>query len=82
MCKKRFILQPSQEPGFWVATDTEHNIVIKFREHQFNDTQKITLLDGNTFDRTDDATRIATYLREIADWLRREHYNTIMTPII
>lgn len=33
---KRFLLQPSREPGYWVATDTANGIVIRFKEHDFN----------------------------------------------
>lgn len=74
----RFILQPSQEQGFWVATDKEHGIVIKFEEHKFNDTQKVTLLDGNTFKSADEALKVATYMRELSDWLAKEHYAIAM----
>ncbi len=77
----RFIIQPSKEPGFWVVTDTEHKIVIRFQEHHFNETQKITLLDGAKFAKTEDTIRVATYLREAADWLRDEHYDKAMPPI-
>lgn len=79
--KERFVLQPSQEPGFWVATDTEHLIVIKFQEHRFNETQKITLLNGDKFASDEEALRVATYLRELADWLRDNHYNVAMPSI-
>lgn len=82
MTKERFILQPSQKPGFWVATDTEHGIVITFREHEFNEMQKITLLDDNTFDSHEGAVNVATSLREIADWLCKEHYNVAMPSVI
>ena len=64
-----------------MATDKEHGIVITFREHRFNDTQKITLLDGDTFASATEATRVATYLRELADWLRANHYEVAMPPI-
>ena len=78
---ERFILQPSQEPGFWVATDTEHNIVVKFREHKFNETQEVTLLNNETFSSQQEAMKYATYLRELADWLRDNHYEKVMPPI-
>lgn len=75
---ERFILQPSQEQGFWVATDTVNGIVIKFREHQFNETQQTTLLNGETFKTAEEALAVATYMREIADWLRENHYTIAM----
>ncbi len=77
----RFILQPSKEKGYWVATDTEHNIVVTFKEHEFNETQKVTLLDRTAYGSTEDALKVATYLREMADWLARYHYNTAMPPL-
>ena len=74
----RFILQPSQEPGFWVATDTINGIVVKFKHQQFNDTQQVTLLNGDTFKTEAEAVKVATYLRELSDWLRDNHYNKVL----
>lgn len=71
----RFILQPSKEQGFWVATDTEHGIVVKFREHQFNETQQITLLDDV---RGEDFMVLARYMRELGDWMAQNHYDIAM----
>lgn len=79
--KNKYTLQPSREPGFWVAIDQDHGIAITFREHEFNDTQKVSLLDGATIGSIDQATKIAGYLREIADWLRKEHYDTAMPSL-
>ena len=74
---ERFILQNSAEDGWWVCTDQEHNIVCRFKEHKFNDTQKFTLLDGDSFQTKEEALAHATYLREMADWLRENHYEKI-----
>lgn len=74
----RFVLQPSdRQPDWWVCTDTEHNIVCRFESHRFNDTQDYTLLDGDTFASTEEAIAHATYLREMADWLRENHYDKV-----
>ena len=73
----KYILQPSTIEGWWVATDTEHGIVIKFQEHKFNDTQKTTLLNGDFFDTQAEALQQATYIRELADWLRENHYDKV-----
>lgn len=78
MTNERFILQPSQDQGFWVATDTVNGIVIKFEHQKFNETQKTTLLNGETFKTAEEALAVATYMREIADWLRENHYTKIM----
>lgn len=70
---ERFVLQPSKDNGYWLATDTEHGIVLKFREHYLNADQKVTLLNGETFATVEEATRVATYLRELSDWLATNH---------
>lgn len=77
----RFILRPGKRPGAWEATDNEHGIVITFKEHRFNDTQKVSLLGGNTFSTTEQAMALPTALREMADWLRKEHYDTAMPSL-
>lgn len=77
----RFTLQPSREQGSWVATDKAHGIVITFREHQFNETQKVSLLGGDSFSSMDQAMRMPVYLREMADWLREAHYSIAMPSL-
>lgn len=77
----RLVLQPSKKPGFWVFAAQEHGIVITFEEPRFNKTQKVTLLDGDTFGSIDQAMHMPTYLREIADWLHAEHYDKAMPSI-
>lgn len=73
----RFILQQSTEPTWWVYTDTAHNIVCRFKEHEFNNTQDFTLLDGDTFSTREEALSFATYTREMADWLLDNHKDKI-----
>ena len=41
----KYIIQPSETPDWWTATDTENLVVIRFRAHYFNETQIVTLLD-------------------------------------
>ena len=72
--KDRFILQASTTPGWWVATDTENGIVVKFEDHKFNDTQQVTLLDDIP---NPDVMKMARLMREMADWLRKNHYNKV-----
>lgn len=75
---ERFILQKSAtQENWWVCTDTEYNIVCRFENHRFNDTQEFTLLDGDTFGTKEEALAYATYLREMADWLRDNHYDIV-----
>lgn len=72
---KRFVLQPSMEESrWWIATDTINGIVVKFKEHEFNETQKITFLDDVKSDSALElAKKAALYMREIADWLQQYH---------
>lgn len=76
---ERFIIQASQtQPDGWVCTDQENGIVCRFKEHQFNETQKFTFLE----DVEEPAPQIiATALREMADWLRANHYDKAMPKL-
>ena len=76
--KDRFILQRStRQQDWWVCTDKEHNIVCRFQAHRYNDTQEFTLLDGDKFPNEAEALKVATYIREMVDWLRDNHYNKV-----
>ena len=73
---ERFIIQASQtQPDGWVCTDKENGIVCQFTAHQFNETQKFTFLEDVE---QPDAQTIATAVREMADWLRANHYEKAM----
>lgn len=75
---ERFILQRStRQHDWWVCTDTEQNIVCRWHDHEYNDTQEFTLLDSDTFETSEEALAYAKYLREMADWLRDNHYDKI-----
>ncbi len=80
MKQDSYILQPSQEPGFWVATDAEHGIVIKFAEHRFNETQEVTLQSGVSVTEKD-LMAFPAHLRKLGDWLRKNHYDTIFPSV-
>lgn len=68
----RYILQASNDtPGWWVVTDTENKVVVKFKDHEFNDTQKVTLLEDCHLS----ALQAARIMRELSDWLAAEHYD-------
>lgn len=62
---ERFILQEGKAPSTWVVTDTINGIVVRFNEHQFNDTQKATLFDNHITDMME----LARAMRELGDWL-------------
>ncbi len=66
----QYTLQKSDDIGYWVATDTIRNIVIKFKEKQFNDTQEVMYLENID---NPDALSLAKASREIGDWLFENH---------
>lgn len=81
---KRYILQPSQDlPQWWVLTDVIEGVVIRFAEHQFNETQRISILDESDLQHDPDAAnKIAHILQEMSDWMYRCHYSVAMpTPV-
>ena len=34
----KYIIKESETPGWWVVTDTDNLVVIRFKEHEFNET--------------------------------------------
>ena len=78
----RFKLEKSQDlPGWWVLTDTENRIVVKFKEHEYNETQKVTFLDDDqsVIESLGDFG-IARVLREIGDYMFT-HWYSIALPV-
>lgn len=74
----RFSIQRAEKPGYWECTDHEHGIKITFKEHNFNGSQEVTILGGDTFGSMEEAMGVAKALREMTDWLSREHYDKCM----
>lgn len=80
----RFKLEKSRDlPGWWVLTDTENLVVIKFKEHEFNETQKITHIDNDQeVIRRLGAQGIARVLREMGDYMFTHWYSIALpTPV-
>lgn len=80
----RFKLEKSRDlPGWWVLTDTENLVVIKFKEHEFNETQKITHLDNDQeVIRSLGTQGIARVLREMGDYMFSHWYSIALpTPV-
>jgi len=71
---ERFILQKSTNAGYFVCTDTKNKITCIFKKHDYNNDQKFTLLED--FD-PENFMQIAKYTREMAEWLRENHYEKI-----
>lgn len=73
----KYLLQKSDKrPLGWVLTDTENQIVCRFIEGQFNETQQITLLEDANPRMVMEMPRI---MREMADWLTKNHYELVFT---
>ena len=72
--KDRFLLQPSKEEGWYVLTDTQLLITLRFRAGDFNGSQKVTLLDDSHITNPMD---IATSLRLMGDWIQKYHRELI-----
>lgn len=78
---KRFILEKSQDlPGWWVLTDTENLVVLKFKEHEFNESQQATFIDDDQSVLEKLGTQgIARILREMGDYMFT-HWYSIALP--
>ena len=73
---KRFVLRESQDlPGWWVLTDTENEIVVKFKDKDFNGTQKVTPLndDNVTLAKVGGVSGYARVMREIGEYMVQYH---------
>lgn len=80
---KRFELKKNEDmPGWWVFTDTENLIVIKFKEHEYNETQRITVIDEERFNTPDAVRDLSVIMQEMDDYMSRCWYSIAMpTPV-
>ena len=82
--KNRFKLEKSKEQsGWWVLTDTENLVVIKFEEHKYNETQKVYLLkESEMISSPDIETKLARIMREMGEYMYTHWYSIAMpTPV-
>lgn len=65
--KNRFKLEKSKETlGWWVLTDTDNLVVIRFEEHKYNETQKVYLLkESEMISSPDIEAKLARIMREM-----------------
>ena len=80
----RFKLEKSQEqPDWWVLTDTMNLIVVRFEEHKFNETQKVSILEESKFLNMDNcALELAHIMTEIGDYMFSHWYSIVFpTPV-
>ena len=81
---RRFILEKSQDlPGWWVLTDAENLVVLKFKEHEFNESQHVTFIDEDkSVIEKLGAQGIAQILREMGDYMFTHWYSIALpTPV-
>lgn len=81
---RRFVLEKSQDlSGWWVLTDTENLVVVKFKEHEFNDNQKVTFIDDDqSVIEKLGAQGIARVLREMGEYMFSHWYSIALpTPV-
>lgn len=78
--KERFRIEKSQlKDGWWVLTDTVNLVVITFEEGKFNETQRITQLEGgDKYTSMNDVMAQVRIIREMSDWLAINHYKIAM----
>lgn len=77
---ERFRIEKSQlKDGWWVLTDTVNLVVISFEEGRFNETQKITKLEGGeNYTSMNEVMAQVRIIREMSDWLAFNHYKIAM----
>lgn len=79
--KNRFKLQKSESlPNWWVLTDLENMIVVRWQQGKFNETQKVSPIeDADLFAKFGNniAQELARIMAEIADYLRGYHYEKV-----
>lgn len=62
-------LQKSEHPGWWVLTDRASMTVIRFQEHRFNETQKVSFLEEEKLN----PMAVPRIMREMGEWLYKNH---------
>lgn len=79
----RYKVEKSTKAGWWVVTDLQNGVVIRWQDHQLNDTQRVTFLDDDKeVIKRLGADGIARVMNDIGDWLFSHHYSKILdTPV-
>lgn len=69
----RFKLEKSaHQQDWWVLTDTDNNVVIRFEQGRYNETQKVSILsDGAVTERT--PGELAKAIREMGEYVVKYH---------
>jgi hypothetical protein len=77
---ERFNLQPSKDiPDGWVCADKETGVVVRWIKGDFNESQNNTVLEDipRKMSPAEAANKYARAAREMADWLRENHYELL-----
>lgn len=80
----RFRLEKSRDLlGWWVLTDTENLVVLKFKEHEYNDSQQVTFIDEDKSIMEKLGTQgIVRILREMGEYMFTHWYSIALpTPV-
>ena len=75
--KERFTMHRLWKKGWWRCKDNEHGLFMDWQEHHFNDIQEAGMSKEAhaEIEKTEKQPEqaIATWLREMAEWLRTNH---------
>lgn len=58
---------------WWVLTDTENGVVLKFEQHKFNETQEVTILEDKEMS-PNIAQNLASILQDFGQWMWENAY--------
>lgn len=72
---EQYILQPDEQPGWWIVTDVINNVSVRFEQAQFNDTlfPIIHAQPGETTRHK--VRRIIKALTDIEKYMDKHHHN-------
>lgn len=78
---RRFKLEKSKiDEDWWVITDTDNLVVIKFKEHMFDETKKVSVIDEDKLKRSGDmADVLSGIVSDIEDYMLT-HYLSLAIP--
>ena len=79
----KFILKRNEStPGWWTLTCPDYGMEIEFKEHEFNETQRVTFSDEQKVVERLGAQGIAGLMREAGGWLATHAYSIAApTPV-
>ena len=64
-----YVVQDLENKSGFICTDTKNMIVVSWHDRKFNETQKVSFLNGTV----PDAGQLATAMRQMGDWLVENH---------